>query len=69
MIVELIELFMSVGSQRKRLVNCVFSVFSCKEPVEPLTLDELAERCHAPEDVHTDILWTFTSIFNNYLKS
>ena len=28
------------------------SVFSCKEPVEPLTLEEVAERCHAPEDVH-----------------
>ena len=25
--------------------------FSCKEPVEPLTLEEVAERCHAPEDV------------------
>lgn len=27
--------------------------FSCKEPVEPLTLEEVADRCHAPEDVYT----------------
>lgn len=26
--------------------------FSCKEPVEPLSLDEVADRCHAPEDVN-----------------
>ena len=25
--------------------------FSCKEPVEPLTLEEVADRCHASEDV------------------
>lgn len=30
-----------------------FTLFSCKEPVEPLTLEEVAERCHAPEDVCT----------------
>ncbi|KAG8369184.1 hypothetical protein BUALT_Bualt15G0124800 [Buddleja alternifolia] len=41
---------------------CFFGVFavafmtvydgdSCKEPVEPLTLDEIAERCHAPEEI------------------
>lgn len=29
-----------------------FCVSSCKEPVEPLTLDEVADRCHAPEDVN-----------------
>ncbi|KAG2389711.1 Glucose-6-phosphate isomerase [Vigna angularis] len=23
----------------------------CKEPVEPLTLEEVADRCHAPEDI------------------
>jgi len=28
------------------------SVFSCKDPIEPLTLEEVAERCHAPEDVN-----------------
>jgi hypothetical protein len=28
------------------------SLFSCKEPVEPLSLDEVADRCHAPEDVN-----------------
>lgn len=27
-------------------------VFSCKDPIEPLTLEEVAERCHAPEDVN-----------------
>lgn len=26
---------------------------SCKEPVEPLTLEEIADRCHALEDVRT----------------
>ncbi|GAU34401.1 hypothetical protein TSUD_217410 [Trifolium subterraneum] len=26
-------------------------IFSCKEPVEPLTIEEVAERCHAPEDI------------------
>jgi hypothetical protein len=25
--------------------------FSCKEPVEPLTLDEIADRCHCPDEV------------------
>jgi len=24
---------------------------SCKDPAEPLTLDEIADRCHCPEDV------------------
>lgn len=28
------------------------SFCSCKEPVEPLSLDEVADRCHAPEDVN-----------------
>lgn len=31
--------------------DVVLLFFSCKEPVEPLTLDEVAERCHAEEDV------------------
>ncbi|XP_058730289.1 glucose-6-phosphate isomerase 1, chloroplastic-like isoform X3 [Vicia villosa] len=24
---------------------------SCKEPIEPLSIEEVAERCHAPEDL------------------
>jgi hypothetical protein len=24
---------------------------SCKDPAEPLTIDEIADRCHCPEDV------------------
>ena len=31
--------------------NPSFSACSCKDPVEPLTLDEIADRCHAPEEV------------------
>ena len=29
---------------------CLFS-FSCKDPAEPLTLEQIADRCHCPEDV------------------
>ncbi|THG12372.1 hypothetical protein TEA_001034 [Camellia sinensis var. sinensis] len=35
---------------QKRVLQ-VLNEASCKEPVEPLTLDEVAERCHAPEDI------------------
>ncbi|PSS31592.1 Glucose-6-phosphate isomerase [Actinidia chinensis var. chinensis] len=35
---------------QKRVLS-VLNEASCKEPVEPLTLDEVAERCHAPEDI------------------
>ncbi|WZY69466.1 hypothetical protein YC2023_001706 [Brassica napus] len=31
--------------------NPSFSACSCKDPVEPLTLDEIADRCHAPEEI------------------
>ncbi|CAL9167108.1 unnamed protein product, partial [Musa hybrid cultivar] len=33
---------------QKRVLS-ILNEASCKEPVEPLTLDEIAERCHAPE--------------------
>lgn len=33
-----------------RLPNNLFC-FSCKEPVEPLTLEEVADRCHCSDDV------------------
>ena len=32
------------------LYVCLFS-FSCKDPAEPLTLEQIADRCHCPEDV------------------
>ncbi|KAE9457355.1 hypothetical protein C3L33_10739, partial [Rhododendron williamsianum] len=35
---------------QKRVLQ-VLNEASCKDPVEPLTLDEVAERCHAPEDI------------------
>ncbi|XP_059633024.1 glucose-6-phosphate isomerase 1, chloroplastic [Cornus florida] len=35
---------------QKRVLS-VLNEASCKEPVEPLTLEEVAERCHAPEDI------------------
>lgn len=31
--------------------NYVISFSSCKQPVEPLTLEEIAERCHCEDDV------------------
>lgn len=31
-------------------------VSSCKEPIEPLTLNEIADRCHSPDQV-----WAFFS--------
>uniref|UniRef100_A0A1J3EKL6 Glucose-6-phosphate isomerase n=1 Tax=Noccaea caerulescens TaxID=107243 RepID=A0A1J3EKL6_NOCCA len=35
---------------QKRVLS-VLNEASCKDPVEPLTLDEVADRCHAPEDI------------------
>ncbi|KAG9450790.1 hypothetical protein H6P81_010755 [Aristolochia fimbriata] len=35
---------------QKRIL-AVLNEASCKEPVEPLTLDEIADRCHCPEDI------------------
>ncbi|CAN1340871.1 Glucose-6-phosphate isomerase 1, chloroplastic [Linum perenne] len=35
----------------QKRVLAVLNEASCKEPVEPLTLEEVAERCHAPEDI------------------
>ncbi|ERN02899.1 glucose-6-phosphate isomerase 1, chloroplastic [Amborella trichopoda] len=35
---------------QKRILS-VLNEASCKEPVEPLTLDEIAQRCHAPEQI------------------
>ncbi|KAM6543226.1 hypothetical protein CsatB_007673 [Cannabis sativa] len=35
----------------QKRVLAVLNEASCKEPVEPLTLDQVAERCHAPEDI------------------
>lgn len=35
---------------QKRIL-AVLNEVSCKEPVEPVTLDEIAERCHCPEEI------------------
>ncbi|KAG5045422.1 hypothetical protein JHK86_014828 [Glycine max] len=35
----------------QKRVLAVLNEASCKEPVEPLTLEEIADRCHAPEDI------------------
>ncbi|CAL9136412.1 unnamed protein product [Musa textilis] len=35
---------------QKRVLS-ILNEASCEEPVEPLTLDEIAERCHAPEQI------------------
>ncbi|KAL6504267.1 glucose-6-phosphate isomerase [Orobanche gracilis] len=35
----------------QKRVLVVLNEASCKEPVEPLTLEEIAERCHAPDDI------------------
>ncbi|XP_006660715.1 glucose-6-phosphate isomerase 1, chloroplastic-like [Oryza brachyantha] len=35
---------------QKRVLT-VLNEASCKDPAEPLTLDQIAERCHCPEDI------------------
>ncbi|KAF8117775.1 hypothetical protein N665_0008s0120 [Sinapis alba] len=35
---------------QKRVLS-VLNEASCTDPVEPLTLDEIADRCHAPEEI------------------
>uniref|UniRef100_A0A7C9E1R2 Glucose-6-phosphate isomerase n=1 Tax=Opuntia streptacantha TaxID=393608 RepID=A0A7C9E1R2_OPUST len=35
----------------QKRVLAVLNQASCKEPVEPLTIEEVAERCHCPEDI------------------
>lgn len=52
------------------LTNPSSSACSCKDPVEPLTLDEVADRCHAPEEVRDKKLffsnfleWTYQEVF------
>ncbi|KAF3786889.1 Glucose-6-phosphate isomerase 1 [Nymphaea thermarum] len=35
----------------QKRVLAVLNEASCKEPVEPLTLDEIADRCHAPDEI------------------
>ncbi|CAJ1971688.1 unnamed protein product [Sphenostylis stenocarpa] len=35
----------------QKRVLAVLNEASCKQPVEPLTLEEVADRCHAPEDI------------------
>ncbi|KAK6940228.1 Phosphoglucose isomerase (PGI) [Dillenia turbinata] len=35
----------------QKRVLAVLNEASCKEPVEPLTLEEVADRCHAPEQI------------------
>ncbi|KAF8411384.1 hypothetical protein HHK36_003933 [Tetracentron sinense] len=35
----------------QKRVLAVLNEASCKEPVEPLMLDEIAERCHVPEEI------------------
>ncbi|CAN8230656.1 unnamed protein product [Cochlearia groenlandica] len=35
---------------QKRVLS-VLNEASCKDPVEPLTLDEIADRCHAPKEI------------------
>ncbi|KAK8692384.1 hypothetical protein V6N13_075846 [Hibiscus sabdariffa] len=35
----------------QKRVLAVLNDASCEQPIEPLTLEEVAERCHAPEDI------------------
>ncbi|GAB4844920.1 glucose-6-phosphate isomerase [Ancistrocladus abbreviatus] len=35
----------------QKRVLAVLNEASCKEPVEPLTIEQVADRCHCPEDV------------------
>ncbi|KAK4434239.1 Glucose-6-phosphate isomerase 1, chloroplastic [Sesamum alatum] len=35
----------------QKRVLAVLNEASCKQPVEPLTLEEIADRCHAPDDI------------------
>lgn len=35
----------------QKRVLAVLNQASCKEPVEPLTIEEVAKRCHCPEDI------------------
>lgn len=35
----------------QKRVLAVLNEASCKEPVEPLTLEEIAYRCHASDDI------------------
>ncbi|XP_010521052.1 PREDICTED: glucose-6-phosphate isomerase 1, chloroplastic-like [Tarenaya hassleriana] len=35
----------------QKRVLAVLNEASCKDPVEPLTLDEIADHCHAPEEI------------------
>ncbi|KAL9265875.1 Glucose-6-phosphate isomerase 1, chloroplastic-like protein [Drosera capensis] len=35
----------------QKRVLAVLTEASCKEPVEPLTIEEVADRCHSPEDI------------------
>ncbi|XP_022773096.1 glucose-6-phosphate isomerase 1, chloroplastic-like isoform X2 [Durio zibethinus] len=35
----------------QKRVLAVLNEASCKDPVEPLTLEQVADRCHAPEDI------------------
>ncbi|XXG86519.1 hypothetical protein AAC387_Pa11g1397 [Persea americana] len=35
----------------QKRVLAVLNEASCKEPVEPLTLNEIADRCHVPEEI------------------
>ncbi|KAK3130282.1 hypothetical protein QOZ80_6BG0491300 [Eleusine coracana subsp. coracana] len=35
----------------QKRVLLVLNEASCKDPVEPLTLDEIADRCHCPEEI------------------
>ncbi|KAL8487838.1 hypothetical protein ACS0TY_023785 [Phlomoides rotata] len=37
----------------QKRVLAVLNEASCKEPVEPLTLEEISERCHSPDNVRT----------------
>jgi hypothetical protein len=45
--------------------NKLFMNFICKEPVEPLTLDEIADRCHCPEEV----LFLSSLVYVSYVGS
>ncbi|KAG6396399.1 hypothetical protein SASPL_142547 [Salvia splendens] len=35
----------------QKRVLAVLNEASCKQPIEPLTLEEIADRCHAPEEI------------------
>lgn len=50
----------------RSLMDLISLTCSCKEPVEPLTIDEIADRCHAPEEVLLPFLASLLKISCSY---